>query len=101
MVTLGIDAHKRTHTVVAVDVQGRQSAVKTIGANTKDHVGLLTWAEQSASAAACPTADPQSPARTVPASVGPTNRSSRLRYLHLAADMINPDPGVHTLPPSP
>jgi transposase len=48
MVTLGIDAHKRTHTVVAVDDQGRQLATKTIGTRTKDHLGLLTWAEQFA-----------------------------------------------------
>ena len=29
MVVLGIDAHKRTHTVVAVDLNGRQLAVRT------------------------------------------------------------------------
>jgi transposase len=46
MVTLGIDAHKRTHTVVAVDRRGRQLAAKTVGTNTKDHLGLLKWAEQ-------------------------------------------------------
>jgi transposase len=46
MVTLGIDAHKRTHTVVAVDRRGRQLAAKTVGTNTKDHLGLLRWAEQ-------------------------------------------------------
>jgi transposase len=46
MVVLGIDAHKRTHTVVAVDARGRQLAVKVIGTNTKDHLGLLSWAEQ-------------------------------------------------------
>jgi transposase len=46
MVTLGIDAHKRSHTVVAVDDQGRQLGVTTVGANTKDHLGLLKWAEQ-------------------------------------------------------
>src|SRR5512133_2631204 len=46
MVTLGVDAHKRTHTIVAVDQRGRQLAVKTIGTNTKDHLGLLRWAEQ-------------------------------------------------------
>ena len=39
MVTLGVDAHKRTHTVVAVDEHGRQLAVKTIGTTTKDHLG--------------------------------------------------------------
>ena len=48
MVTLGIDAHKRTHTGVAVDARGRQLAAKTIGTNTKDHLALLTWAEQFA-----------------------------------------------------
>jgi transposase len=46
MVTLGIDAHKRSHTVVAVDEQGRQLGVTTIGTNTKDHLGLLRWAER-------------------------------------------------------
>jgi transposase len=31
MLTLGIDAHKRTHTIVAADQHGRQLAVKTVG----------------------------------------------------------------------
>jgi transposase len=44
MVTIGIDAHKYTHTVVAVDGQGRQLATKTIGTTTADHLALLTWA---------------------------------------------------------
>lgn len=48
MVTLGVDAHKRTHTIVAVDAHGRQLASKTISTTTKDHLGLLTWAEQLA-----------------------------------------------------
>ena len=46
MVTLGIDAHKRTHTIVAIDAHGRQLAVKTVATTTKDHLGLLVWAEQ-------------------------------------------------------
>jgi hypothetical protein len=46
IVTLGIDAHKRTHIIVAVDEQGRQLASKTVGTNTKDHLALLTSAEQ-------------------------------------------------------
>jgi transposase len=46
MVTLGVDAHKRSHTIVAVDEHGRQLAVKTVATTTKDHLGLLTWAEQ-------------------------------------------------------
>lgn len=46
MVTLGVDAHKRTHTVVAVDEHGRKLAERTIGTTTKDHLGLLRWAVQ-------------------------------------------------------
>ena len=46
MVTLGVDAHKRSHTIVAVDANGRQLASKTISTTTKDHLGLLSWAEQ-------------------------------------------------------
>jgi transposase len=46
MITLGIDAHKRTHTVVAVDEVGRQLATRTTTATTTaDHLGLLCWAE--------------------------------------------------------
>jgi transposase len=46
MVTLGVDAHKRTHTIVAVDEHGRKIAERTIGTTTKDHLGLLRWAAQ-------------------------------------------------------
>jgi transposase len=45
MVILGVDAHKRTHTVVAVDDHGRQLATKTLGTTTRDHLGLLRWAQ--------------------------------------------------------
>lgn len=48
MVTLGVDAHERTHTIVAVDDQGRQLAVTTVGTRTKDHLGLLRWAQKLA-----------------------------------------------------
>ncbi|HEV2309436.1 MAG TPA: IS110 family transposase [Acidimicrobiia bacterium] len=45
MVTLGIDAHKRTHTVVAVDVVGRQVGVRTTTATTSvAHLELVRWA---------------------------------------------------------
>lgn len=45
MVTLGIDAHKRCHTVVAVDDAGRQLATKTVTSTTSDdHLELLRWA---------------------------------------------------------
>jgi transposase len=47
MVTLGIDAHKRTHTVVAVDDVGRELGSKTTTATaTADHLELLRWAER-------------------------------------------------------
>lgn len=44
MVILGIDAHKRSHTVVAVDEVGRQLAVKTVTATTPGHLELWEWA---------------------------------------------------------
>jgi transposase len=47
MVTLGIDAHKRTHTVVAVDEHGRQLGTKTTSATTtSDHLAMVQWADQ-------------------------------------------------------
>lgn len=46
MVTFGIDAHKRTHTVVAVDDLGRQLGSKTTTATTsEDHFEMLRWAQ--------------------------------------------------------
>ena len=49
MIILGIDAHKRTHTVVVVDELGRRLAAKTTTATTtKDHLELIRWADQSA-----------------------------------------------------
>lgn len=45
MITLGIDAHKRTHTVVAVDDVGRQVGQKTTTATTTEvHLDLVRWA---------------------------------------------------------
>lgn len=45
MVTLGIDAHKRTHTVVVVDDAGRELGTKTTTSTTSDdHLDLLRWA---------------------------------------------------------
>lgn len=47
MVTLGIDAHKRTHTVVAVDEVGRQLGEKTTKSTTTEaHLDLVRWAER-------------------------------------------------------
>ena len=45
MLVLGIDAHKRTHTIVAVDERGRQQAQRTINATTADHLAVIAWAE--------------------------------------------------------
>lgn len=44
MMVIGIDAHKRSHTAVAVDDMGRQCATKTVGTTTQDHLRLLQWA---------------------------------------------------------
>src|SRR5688572_12521929 len=46
MVTLGVDAHKRTHTIVAVDETGRALAERTLAATTAGHLDALRWAEQ-------------------------------------------------------
>ena len=45
MVIFGIDAHKRTHTVVVVDETGRQLACRTFTTTTAAHLELLRWAE--------------------------------------------------------
>src|SRR2546429_10003967 len=44
MVTLGGDSHKRTHTLVAVDDNGRQLAQKTLLATKAGHLEALQWA---------------------------------------------------------
>jgi len=47
MIMLGIDAHKRTHTVVAVDHHGRQLGTKTTNATTTaDHLAIIRWADK-------------------------------------------------------
>jgi transposase len=46
MVTIGVDLHKRWHTAVAVDEQGRKLAEKTVRAIPAGHLELLRWAEQ-------------------------------------------------------
>ena len=43
MVVIGIDAHKRTHTAVLIDGNGRQLAAKTCGSTSKDHLEPLRW----------------------------------------------------------
>jgi transposase InsO family protein len=44
MVIIGIDAHKRSHTLVVCDAQGRKLAERTTGTSSRDHLGLLRWA---------------------------------------------------------
>lgn len=45
MVVVGIDAHKRTHTAVAVDETGKQIGTKTVVANSTGHLELVRWAK--------------------------------------------------------
>lgn len=46
MVTFGGDTHKRTHTVVAVDGNGRQLGERTVAATHGGHLEALSWASQ-------------------------------------------------------
>lgn len=44
MVILGVDAHKRSHTFVAVDEVGRKLAERTFPATDDGHLEVITWA---------------------------------------------------------
>src|SRR5215203_4969624 len=46
MVIVGIDAHKRSHTAVAIDASGRKLGQRTTGTTSEDHLALLSWAGQ-------------------------------------------------------
>jgi transposase len=46
MVVLGTDAHKRTHTVVAVDAAGAEIGSVTVKATPEGHFRLVRWAAQ-------------------------------------------------------
>ncbi len=49
MIVIGIDAHKRSHTAVAVDaVTGRELADITVAADEAGHAKLLGFAERLA-----------------------------------------------------
>ena len=41
---IGIDAHKRTHTMVAVDAGGKKVGEKTVEATSGGHLQALNWA---------------------------------------------------------
>ena len=42
-VVVGVDAHRRTHTLVAVDQLGRKLAQKTIGTDGQSHTEAMRW----------------------------------------------------------
>jgi transposase len=44
LAVFGIDPHKATRTVVAVDALGRQVTQRTVAARTPQHRELITWA---------------------------------------------------------
>jgi len=46
MVTVGVDAHKRTHTIVAVDGNGAEVGQRTVAATSAGHLEGLRWASQ-------------------------------------------------------
>jgi len=48
MVVIGVDSHKRTHTVVAADGTGRKLAEKTVVATSAGHLELVRWAARFA-----------------------------------------------------
>ena len=47
MTVIGVDAHKRSHTMVAVDAGGRKLGVKTVAATTEGHFAALRWARDT------------------------------------------------------
>lgn len=46
MVVLGVDAHKRSHTIVACDEAGAQLGSMTVSATTEGHLRAVKWAAQ-------------------------------------------------------
>src|SRR5438876_11550489 len=46
MVTLGTDSHKQSHTLVAVDENGRQLGELRVAATSAGHRGALGWARK-------------------------------------------------------
>lgn len=47
MMVIGIDAHKRSHTAVRIDDNGRLLATKTVGTTTRDHLRLVKRASEA------------------------------------------------------
>jgi hypothetical protein len=46
VIVIGVDSHKRTHTVVAVDQVGRRLGERTVEATSDGHFALLVWSAQ-------------------------------------------------------
>jgi hypothetical protein len=46
MVILGTDAHKKSHTIVAVDTAGAEIGSVTVPATTEGHLRAVQWAAQ-------------------------------------------------------
>ena len=46
MIVIGVDSHKRTHTVVAVDQVGRRLGERTVKATSDGHLELVRWSAQ-------------------------------------------------------
>jgi transposase len=46
MPVIGIDAHKRTHTLVVVDDLGRKLGERTVAATSDGHLTAVQWAAQ-------------------------------------------------------
>ena len=46
MTVIGIDAHKRTHTLVTVDEVGVKLGEKTVEATGRGHASALRWAHR-------------------------------------------------------
>lgn len=46
LVVIGVDAHKRSHTLVTADMVGRRLAEKKIGTTSEDHLKAVEWAAQ-------------------------------------------------------
>jgi hypothetical protein len=48
---IGVDAHKRTHTLVVADELGRELASKTLAATADGHLAAIAWADRWPAAA--------------------------------------------------
>jgi transposase len=46
MIMIGVDSHKRSHTVVALDEVGRKVGQKTVVTDSEGHLQLLRWSRQ-------------------------------------------------------